>query len=168
MSSQVKNKLQKNKERRQREDLLRELPGGVSKIIENADFQYSNDYFNNLPISPWPNFVDGKIQCASKFSTYIYSDYDDIVHVHQFLKESFITFMAPVFCWFGKGPVFSLDHQIDISVINEIENLSAFSIFLAEAELKRGFILDNYCGHLPNNRSTNSNEMVFEIVYFSK
>jgi hypothetical protein len=65
------------------------------------------------------------------------------------------------------GPVFMLNEKMALGVFGEMENLSDFRIYLAEKNFGKGFVLDQYVGYLPEGRSTNANETVYEVVCFS-
>lgn len=167
MTAYLEIKLRENKERRERGQLLKVLPYSLTSKIEPEEFIYSYQYFERFPVPPGQNFADSKFTCSSNFTSYTYKDFDDICHVKDYLRNSSETFESPLFCWFGLGPAFIIHEQIDLKTIHEIDNLSDFRIYIAERNFGKGFIFDQYVGYLPNDRSTNTNEIVFEIVSFS-
>ncbi len=167
LSVYLETKLRENQERRERDQLLKVLPFSLTSKLESAEFIYSDEYFERFPVPPGQRFTESKFTSSSSFTSFIHQDFDDICHVKDYLRIKPETFEAPLFCWFGKGPAFIINEQIDLTMISEIENLSGFRIYIAERNFAKGFIFDHYLGYLPEDRSTNANEIVFEIVNFS-
>lgn len=167
MSLYLETKLRENKERREREQILKVLPYSLASKLESAEFIYSYQYFEHYPVLPERRFADSHYTGPSNITSFIHQDFDDICHVKDYLRSRPETFAAPLFCWFGKGPAFIINEQIDLRMISEIENLSGFRIYIAERDFGKGFIFDHYLGYLSEERSTNANEIVFDVIIFS-
>lgn len=166
----LKQKIAQNRERREREKLIQRFSSLLSFSLENKAYTLSQNYFDNLTVSPWLQFENGKLITKDKFQTYQYTDFDDIEQVQDFLNKTGPTLNTPLHVWFGNGPVFTLSSAEVNELIEKFTEIiskqgNAF-FYVAEPDLKQGLLIDEYCGYLPSDRKTNDNEVIYEIVYF--
>jgi hypothetical protein len=166
--SLLQEKLKMNSERRFRDDLLSDLPDGVESLLLNARAKFSRSLFDNMEISPFPQFEDGKLVTKDSFDLYWHIEYDRPEHVLRQLNETHIVFRRPVALHFGSGPVFQVDEDVELhqvlQMLDLLDDRRIGRIFVADRE--SGLIIDSYCGYLPDNRPTTQTEVVYEITYY--
>lgn len=167
LSSKIKIKIWENQDRREREQLIKELPFSITSKIDPDNFIYSYQLNEKLRVLPGQNFTDSRFINSAGFKSYVYQDLDDINDVKEYLIKNVVSFKPPLYCWFGSGPIFIINDKFNIKLITDIEKLSNFSIYIIEINGHKGFIFDQYLGYLCEERMTNNNEVVFEIVNFS-
>ncbi|WP_028865635.1 hypothetical protein [Psychromonas aquimarina] len=164
MPSRLQIKLQENKERKEREQLLKLLPLTWVDKIEQAECVSSFDFFSVFPVLPGEDFA-----CHQFLSTksMIHTDFDDITDVQSYLVNNTMILKPPVLCWFGIGSAFRVNEPFEIKWLAEISALSYFRIYMVEENQGKGIICDEYIGYLSEERSTNTNERIFDVVCFS-
>ena len=166
MPSPLEIKRQENHERREREQLLQLLPDNLTAAFEAADFIYSQDYLESLPLYPW-EITDPAKAATQDYTTYIRTDFDHPDHVREFLTQSILRFEPPALCWLGQGPVFRLTAPLEARDFAAVPKLTDLRICLADERFTRGFVFSQYLGYLPGDRATPKRETVYELVYFS-
>ncbi|WP_019616948.1 hypothetical protein [Psychromonas ossibalaenae] len=165
MVSRLQRKLQDNKERRERERLLNLLPLYWSEKIEPAELISSCDFLCQFPVSACDDFARNSFLTAKSMQ---HKDFDDIAQVQAYLLNNMMILQPPILCWFGLGPAFKLNEAVELKWIAEISNLPNFHVYLTEESYRRGIICSEYLGYLSEERSTNDNEIVYDVVFFSE
>lgn len=164
MRSRLEMKLQDNKERREREQLLKLLPITWSDKIEKAEVVSSFEFFSVFPVLPGEDFARNQF-LSTKIM--VHSDFDDIAHIKGNLTNNMMILQPPILCWFGLGSAFRVNEPFELKWLGDISGLPYLRICLIEENQCKGIICDEHISYLSEERSTNTNEIVYDMVYFS-
>lgn len=168
MNPKLQQKLIQNQERRDFEELLHLLPLSLSKHIDRQLFAYSNSFFEKFPILPGDELADVKGERKKFFDRYIFHDFDAIEHVKEHLSDCPLELHFPLVCWFGRGPAIIFRQYLDLTLLVEVSKAFNLRVYASDINFNAGLIIDEYLGYLPADRATNSNELVYEVVFFRR
>lgn len=148
--------------------MIAESPQQLRSILLTAAAKYSRDLFSILHKSPFSNFENGVLVTKDKFDLYWHIEFDRIQHVKQMLAESKILMNPPIAIHFGKGPVYVLTKPVDSEKIRDFSDclINGLADHIWILDGKQGVVIDTYSGYLPNGRSTNQKEIVYEFTYY--
>lgn len=163
MNSRLAIKAAENKERRDKEQLLRTLPQRWIELVANAPTLNSWEFLDQFPVDL--NY-DLRTQPLLDKKSVTFADFDHLDFVKAYLKKSEMVLSPRVICWFGVGPAFIVESKIELKWLSELTKLSDFRVYLAESDFCKGVICSEYLGVLDDQRSTNGNESVYEIMSF--
>jgi hypothetical protein len=163
VTSKLALKLAENRERREKEALMNQLPGEWRTMLAEANTYPSWVFLQNFPVDasldlrnqPW---------LRGKLTNYI--DTDDLQLLSRHLKEMDFILRPPFSCWLGSGPAFLLEESLAFSCVSELVTQATNRIYLAESEYSRGAMVDEYVGYLDKERMTNNRELVYEVLTF--
>ncbi len=172
MSDELKSRLGQLNQKRKARETIQLLPESLLEGIELDRLSYKEDVYSAHGLALFPKGVAGEYVYPEGYSLYEYVEVDQLAHLARSIKEFGLVFDNEVFVSLDNDSGFwplkneSIDKLI-FWYVNYLES-SYQSLAVFQADFKKGILVDNYCGYLPKNLSTNANEVVYEYIRWEK
>ena len=172
MNSELQNKLSQLYQRRRARETTQLLPEILREEIELERLSYKEEIYSAHGLNLYPKGVRGEYVYPEGCSLYEYVEVDQPFHLAIKIDESGLVFDTEVFVSLDDDSGFwplkkERMEQLISWYINYIEsNDQRLAVF--QADFKKGFVVDSYCGYLPKHLCTNANEVVYEYIRWEK
>ena len=166
---ELASKLAANRRRRQRESITEAASEKLAAVLESSEYLCDETVSKWLSKLPWDSHADESINIMSGYESFPIEYFDrdnwnDVVTILKRLEPP--EYLARLYL--GKrGPIWIVDLVSYGDLINEILELlqtandSQFA--WVTPDYAAGIMLTSHVGYLPEDRSTNNDEIVYEI-----
>lgn len=157
-----------NDQRRYRDGLIESSVGPLAGWIRDCVFEYpdiihdkqGNDVFALLQTLPIPENPEG-------FESIGYWDFDDTSAVLERLLLEADSIVGACWIRLDEGPFYLLDAKQCVRLVRVFGRHSD-RLELVSEEFGHGFFVSHYIGHLPEGRRTNNDEIVYEVISWTR
>ena len=172
MRNELKNRLNQLHQRHKAADTINFLPESFLEGIDLNRLSYKEDIYSTHGLELFPKGVAGQYIYPTGYSLYEYVEVDQIAHLVRNIKRSRLIFDDEIFVSLDNDSGFwPLKHQIIDKFISWYVSYiksSYQTLAIFQADYKKGIMVSNYCGYLPEDLRTNSNEIVYEYIEWEK
>ena len=148
------------------------MPEKLREEIDLDRLIYKETIYAMHGLELFPKGVAGKYVYPEGYASYDYAEVDQLSQLALLIKGAKLVFDVECLVSLGsESGYWPLSHdKIDILIdwhVNYLQR-SYQSLTIFQSDFVKGVVVDNYCGYLPSNLITNSNEVVYEFINWKK
>ena len=172
MSNELGKRLGQLHQRRRARETTEVLPKSIFDGSELNKLVYKEEIYVKHGLKLFPSGVGGKYEYPEGYSSYEYTEVDQLAQLARIIEESAIKFCSDVFVSLDNDSGYwplkkeKIDKLIEWYLMYLEKGYQTISIF--QSDYKKGIVIDNYCGYLPEHIRTNTNEIVYEYIRWEK